>query len=57
LAIAEGIFTRAGAITNGCICDLGDIDCGEVPRAGQARQLSGVSAVGVDAIARFVGNQ
>jgi hypothetical protein len=33
---AEGSFPRTGEITHGCICDLGDLDGGEVPRAGQA---------------------
>lgn len=57
LQIAAGVFTRAGALAHRFLVDLGDRDRREGPRAGQASQLSGVSAVGCDAIARFFGHQ
>jgi hypothetical protein len=57
LQIADGVFTRAGESTHGVIVDLGARDRGEGPRAGQASQWYGVSAVGFDAIARCVGHQ
>ena len=57
LEIADGIFTRPAQVTNGFIFDLGHIDRGEVPRAHQAGQLDGVTAVGFDPIAGLFGDQ
>jgi hypothetical protein len=53
----QGIFTGAGEISAGFIFDLGDRDCGEMPRASQAGQWHGVPAVGVDPITGLLGNQ
>src|SRR4029450_10898119 len=53
--VAEGIFTRPREIAHGFIFDFGDIDEGEIPRAGQSGQLSGVSAIRFDAITGVVG--
>jgi hypothetical protein len=55
--IADGIFTRTGEIAHGFIFDFGDIDHGEVPRARQAGQLHGISAVSFDPVAGFLGDQ
>jgi hypothetical protein len=57
LKITDGVFTCPAGIANGFIFHLGDIDCGEITRAGQPGQLHGVSAVGFDPIPRFFGNQ
>jgi hypothetical protein len=56
-AIAEGVFTRPGAVTNRFIFPLGDIHGGEISRAGQAGQLHGVAAVGFDPIPWLFGNE
>jgi len=56
-AIADGIFTRPGESPDGFLFHLGDIDHGESTRAGEPGQLPGVSAVGFDPIAWFVGDQ
>jgi hypothetical protein len=55
--IADGIFTRPGEIPDGFIFQLGDIDHSEITRAGEPGPLQGVSAVGFDPIAWFVGDQ
>jgi hypothetical protein len=55
LQIAQGVFTGPGEITNRFICHRGDIDHGEVSRTRQPGQLRGVSAVGLDPIAGFLG--
>jgi hypothetical protein len=57
LASADGLCTGPRAITNGVIFPLRDLPDGEVPRARQAGQLPGISAVGFDAIAGFLGDQ
>jgi hypothetical protein len=54
---AEGICTCPGEIPDGFICHRGDIDHREITRAGQSGQWHGVSAVGVDPIAWWVGAQ
>jgi hypothetical protein len=54
---AEGIFTRPGEIPDGFIFHLGDRDHRESPRAGEPGQWHGVSTVGFDPIAWFVGDQ
>jgi hypothetical protein len=55
-AIADGVFTRPGEVTNRFIFHLGDIHGGEISRAGQAGQLHGVAAVGFDPIPWLFGN-
>jgi hypothetical protein len=57
LAIAEGIFTGSGEIADRFIVHWGDIHDSEIPRAGQPRQLHGVSAVGFDAVTSLFGNK
>jgi hypothetical protein len=57
LAIAEGICTGPREIPNGGIFPLRDLHDGEVPRARQAGEGHGISAVGFDAIAGFWGEQ
>jgi hypothetical protein len=57
LAVAEGLFTGPRQIPHGFIVHLGDIDRGEIPRASQAGQWHGVSAVGGDAVTGFLGNE
>jgi len=55
--IAAGICTRAGEIAHGCSFDLGHIDGGEVAGAGQSGELHGISAVRLDPITGFCGDQ
>ena len=57
LKIAEGIFARPREIANGFIFDFGDIDEGEIPRAGQSGSLYGVSAIRFDASTGLFGNE
>jgi hypothetical protein len=57
LQVAEGIFTRPREIAHGFSFDFGDLDEGESPRAGQAGQWSGVSALRFDAITGLVGQE
>jgi hypothetical protein len=57
LEIVDSIFTRPAPVTNRFILHLGHVDRGEVPRAHQAGQFDGVSAVGFDPVARLFGNQ
>jgi len=57
LKSTEGVCTCPGEIATGFICDCGDIDRSEIPRAGQPGQWHGVSAVGCDPIPRFWGHQ
>ena len=57
LEIADGVFTRAGEVTDRLIFPLRDLDGGEVPRAHQAGQLDRVTAIGVHAVAGLFGNE
>jgi hypothetical protein len=57
LEIAEGLVTGAGEVADRVVFHCGDIDGGEIPRAREAGQWHGVTAVGCDAIAGFFGNQ
>ena len=57
LEIADGVFTRAGEVTDRLIFPLRDLDGGEVPRAHQAGQLDRVTAIGLHAVARLFGNE
>jgi hypothetical protein len=52
---AEGIFTRAGELEKGFICDWGDRDGGEITCAGQAGEWHNLPALGVDAVAGLRG--
>jgi hypothetical protein len=54
---AAGLFTRLGARAHGFLCDLGDLDRGQSPRARQAGQWYRVSPVRVDAVTGFVGQE
>jgi hypothetical protein len=56
LAIAEGIFARPRAVPHGFLVDRGNIDCGQLTRAGQAGQLHGVAAVGFAPITGLFGH-
>ena len=55
--IAEGIFTRPRQVANGFIFSFGDIDRGEIARAGQPGELHCISAVSLDPITGFFGDQ
>jgi hypothetical protein len=57
LESAEGVCTCPGEVAARFLFDLGDRARGEVPRAGQAGHWYRVPAVGVDAVAGFVGDQ
>jgi hypothetical protein len=52
LEIPDSIFTRPAQLAEGFVCDLGNIDGREVPRAHESRQLDGVTTVGFDPGAR-----
>jgi hypothetical protein len=54
---ADGIFARPGELPDGFFFHLGDRDHSALTRAGEPCQLPGVSAVGCDPIAWFVGEQ
>ena len=56
LDIADGLFTRAGEVTDGRIFHLGNIHGGEVPRAHQPSELDGIPTVGFHAVAGLFGN-
>jgi hypothetical protein len=51
LEIAEGIFTRAAEIADGCVFHRRDIDGGEVTGAHQPGPWHGITAVGFHAVA------
>jgi hypothetical protein len=53
----ERIFPRPAQVTHGFVFDGGDIDRGEIPGAPQAGPWDGLPTIGVDAIARLLGNQ
>ena len=55
--ITDGVCTCPGEIPDGLLCHRGDRDDGEITRAGQPGQLHGLSAVGCDPIAWFLGAQ
>jgi hypothetical protein len=57
LEIPEGVFASPAQIADGFVFDLWNIDGREVPRAREPRQLSGVTTVGFDPVARLVRNQ
>jgi len=57
LAIPDGIRTRAGEVTERLVLDRGDIDRGPIPRTHQPGELGGVTAIGLDAVARFLWDQ
>src|SRR5262249_4436435 len=57
LQIADGVCTRARASASGVIVDLRARDRRVAPRARQACQTDGVSAVGCEARARFLGHR
>jgi hypothetical protein len=55
--LAHGVVTCPGEIAQSLICDCGDRDRGKIPCAGQAGQWYGVSAVGLNPVPRFLGEQ
>ena len=55
--IADHIFARPCEIPDGFIVYFGDIDRGEIARAGQAGQLEGITAVRFDPLPRLRGHQ
>jgi hypothetical protein len=55
LEIAHRIFARLGEVADGFIIRGGDIDRGEIPRAHQAGQWHGITAVGVHAVTGLFG--
>jgi hypothetical protein len=57
LEILDGIVAGPAQIADGLVFDLGHIDGRQVPRAQQAGQLDGVTAIGVDPVASLCGNQ
>jgi hypothetical protein len=57
LASADGRFTRPAEVADGFIGHRGDIDRGQITRAPQARQVDGVIAVSLDALAGLLGQQ
>jgi hypothetical protein len=57
LEIAEGVLAGTTEVTDRVILDCGDIDGGKIPRAHQRGQWHGVTPVGLDAMASFLGGQ
>ena len=55
--ITDGVFTRTSEVADRFILHGGDIDGGQITRAHQPRQLHGVTAVGVYAVAGLFRNQ
>ena len=57
LQIMERLFTRTAQVTNGFVCDLGDLDRREIPGAHQPGPWDGIPTIGVDAVASLLGDQ
>jgi hypothetical protein len=55
--IAEGGFPCPGEVVKSFLFALGDLHGGEVPATGQSGELHGISAVRLDPVARFFGEQ
>jgi hypothetical protein len=56
LESVDGIFTGPAQVPNGFSCHLGHIDRGEGPRAPQAGEFAGGSAVGFNSLSWFFGD-
>jgi hypothetical protein len=55
--ITDGIVTRPGEVTHGCILALGDIDHSEIACSSQAGLVSSISAVRFNPITSLFGNE
>ena len=57
LAIPDRILTRAGEVADRLVLDRWDIDRGQITGTHQPGELGGVTAIGLDAVARFLRDQ
>ena len=54
LAIPDGLLTRAGEVTDGLVLDRWDRDRGHITSTPQPGERGGVTAIGLDAVARLL---